>query len=249
VRMVRRYLSRHAVGSIFEGKPSNQPCNRRIAALQCGLTLARLGIIRNNARFASLTLTKGLPMLAMQYSIQLPQNYDDNLILQRVEQRRSAFDGLYGMEHKAFLYNRDDKLYAPFYVWENLQQARDFLLDELFQGVIQSFNRPRVRDWVVLEQSYGNRALEPQFALREVDRIPPEEDLPRLLKQEQRNQQELLADPNLYYHLVAFDPDRWELVRYHLWRDRDSAAKAASGDCVQSYDVLHVTKPRMPKAA
>ena len=182
-------------------------------------------------------------MLAMQYSIQLPHNYDDRLIAERVQQRRDAFDGLPGMYHKAFLYNKTDKLYAPFYVWENLQYARHFLLDELFRGVIKSFSRPRVRDWFVMEQHYGNRELKPGFALREVDRIAPDMSLEQMLEQERAQQQLLLKNDALYYHLVAFDADRWELIRYHLWRDEQSAKYAAIGDCVQSYKVLHVSEP------
>lgn len=184
-------------------------------------------------------------MLAMQYSIHLPHDYDDAMIMKRVEQRSAVFDGLQGMEHKAFLYNREDKLYAPFYVWKNLEHARDFLLDELFQGVIDSFKRPRVRDWVVLEQAYGDPTIKPHFAVREVDRIPTDENLEKMLMVEQRSQRELAQDPNLYFHLVAFDPDRWELIRYHLWRDEQSGRRAAMGDCVQTYEVLHVNGPKV----
>lgn len=181
-------------------------------------------------------------MLAMQYSIQLPAGYDDKLITQRVEQRSKLFDDLDGLLHKAFLYNAADKLYAPFYVWQNMAQARQFLLDQLFRGVMESFKRPRVRNWVVLSQAYGNRSIQPLHAIREVDSIPPDQDIEAMLQQEQALQQELLKDENLYYHLTAIDPDRWEVIRYHLWLNAACAPRLGS-DCIQTYDVLHVSEP------
>ncbi len=187
-------------------------------------------------------------MLAMQYSIQLPQGYDDKLIIERVNNRSKLFDGLDGLLHKSFLYNHNDKLYAPFYVWQDINQAKQFLMDQLFRGVIETFKRPRVRNWVVLHQDYGNRALKPTHAIREIDIIPAGQDIEAVLKAEQEKQKEMLADKNLYYSLTAFDPDRWELVHYHLWKDAASAPRLGS-DCIQTYSVLHVSEPVSAKAA
>ena len=187
-------------------------------------------------------------MLAMQYSIQLPKDYDDAKILGRVSERSKLFDGLAGLHHKAFLYNPEDKLYAPFYVWNDIGEARQFLLDSLFRGVMETFKRPRVRSWVVINQSYGNRKLKPTRAVREVDSVPIGQDMEALVTAENALQRELLADPNLYYHLTAFDPDRWEVIRYSLWKDAASAPKFGS-DCIQTYTVLHVSEPVMAKAA
>lgn len=182
-------------------------------------------------------------MLAMQYSIQLPADYDDARITQRVQQRSKLFDDLDGLQHKAFLYSATDKLYAPFYVWQDMSQARQFLFDQLFRGVMESFKRPRVRNWVVMAQSYGNRGLQPTHAIREIDAIPLDCDIEAMTQQEQHAQQALLADDNLYYHLTAIDPDRWEIIRYHLWREASCAPKLGS-DCIQTYQVLHVSEPR-----
>lgn len=181
-------------------------------------------------------------MLAMQYSIQLPADYDDQRIMQRVQQRSKLFDGLDGLHHKAFLYSAEDKLYAPFYVWQDIAEARQFLFDQLFRGVMESFKRPRVRNWVVTGQAYGNRAMKPTHAIREIDSLPADKDIESLLAAEQLQQQEMLKDPNLYYHLIAIDPDRWEIIRYHLWRDAKAAPKLGA-DCIQTYEVLHVSEP------
>jgi hypothetical protein len=181
-------------------------------------------------------------MLAMQYSIQLAPNYDAAVIRERVAARRGLFDAHAGLVHKSFLYNDQVKLYAPFYVWQDALQARNFLLDDLFHGVVETFNRHRVRSWYTVNMAYGNKAVRAQYARRETDIIAPEEKLQTYLAQEQDHQLALLKHPNCYMHLIAFDADRWEIVRFSLWKDKPSAA-APTGDAFQEYAVLHVSEP------
>lgn len=181
-------------------------------------------------------------MLAMQYSIPLPANYDAARIRERVNSRRILFDDHVGLLHKSFIYNEADHIYAPFYVWKDVSEARNFLLDDLFAGVVDAFSRHRVRSWLVLSMCYGNRDVAPAYALREIDSMAPEESLPHFAAVEKERQKTLLADPALYMHLVALDADRWEVMRYSLWKDEASAGKH-NGDCLQPYGVLHVSEP------
>jgi hypothetical protein len=181
-------------------------------------------------------------MIAMQYSIPLPPNFAPDMVRQRVEQRRASFDSHAGLVHKSFLYHAKERLYAPFYVWKDVGEARDFLLNELFHGVVETFNRHRVRSWYVASMMYVNRDLYAGFARREIDVIPPEARLSDFLQRERAMQQELSASPDLYAHTLAFDPERWEIMRFSLWKDALSADKPAS-DSVIEYDVLHVSEP------
>lgn len=181
-------------------------------------------------------------MLAMQYSIALPADYDAQKIRERVEARRQLFDGHAGLVHKSFLYNEREKLYAPFYVWQDVAQARDFLLDDLFKGVTQTFTRHRVRSWVVAHMAYGNPDVKAGYARREIDVIPAEACLNAHMRQEKSALDQAAKDGHLYMHLVAFDPDRWETLHFSLWKDKASAGKPVS-DTFIDYDVLHVSKP------
>jgi hypothetical protein len=177
-------------------------------------------------------------MLAMQYSIELPVGYDTDLIRRRVESRSRLFEGLPGLEHKSYLFSDADKIYAPFYIWSDVAEARKFLFDDLFRGVIESFRRPRVRTWMVLDSIYGNKNFEPSFAIRETDRIAPEDDLESRFRQEKQAQEELARHESLHFHVVGLDAERWELVRYSLWRDKETAV-TPEADCIQTYEVLH----------
>ncbi len=177
-------------------------------------------------------------MLAMQYSIELPVGYDTGLIRSRVENRAKLSSGLPGLVHKSYRFSDIDKIYAPFYIWSDMAEARKFLFDDLFRGVTQTFRRPRVRTWMVLDSSYGNRSFNPSFAIRETDRIAPEDNLETRFASERKDQQELIKNENLHFHVVALDAERWELVRYSLWRDEANTVKPEA-DCIQTYEVLH----------
>jgi hypothetical protein len=184
-------------------------------------------------------------MLAMQYTIPLPIGYDATKVRERVKVRSRLFDGHDGLAHKSFLYNDAEKLYAPFYVWKNVVEARDFLMDDLFKGVIEAFSRHRVRSWFVVQMGYGNQNISPGYALRETDAVPPEERLDDFLTEEKRHQEELLSNPNLYMHVIALDADRWEILHFSLWKDKASAEKPKS-DAHLDFEVLHVTENHPP---
>ena len=177
-------------------------------------------------------------MLAMQYTIELPVGYDTDLIRARVAERSKLFTNVPGLVHKSYLFSDADKIYAPFYIWSDVAEARSFLFDDLFRGVVTAFRRPRVRTWMVLDSVYGNRDIEPSFAIRETDRIAPEDDLEKSFLTEKNEQAELARNPNLHFHAVALDAERWEIVRYSLWKS-ESDAVMPSADCIQTYEVLH----------
>jgi len=181
-------------------------------------------------------------MLAMQYNIGLPSNYDFGLIKERVQARHPLFDDLQGLLHKSFLWNEEDRIYAPFYVWEDNDAAQDFILNDLFRGVIKSFSRPRVRQWSICRPKAGRFSGQPRFALREADVIPGEDSLQALAEQEYTKQEDMLQHPDLAYYVVALDAERWELIRYSVWKD-EASAPTPETDCVHRYTVLHVSSP------
>ena len=179
-------------------------------------------------------------MLAMQYSIQLPDNYDLGLIRQRVDRRSKLFENLPGLSHKSYLLDEADKIYAPFYIWSDVEEAQNFLFDDLFHGVIRDFSRPRVRTWFTLDKGYGNKTILTTYAIKETDIIAPEEKLEEAMKAEREEHARMMEHKALYFRCIAFDSDRWEIVRYSLWLDAKSAAKP-HGDSVDTYAVLHVS--------
>lgn len=180
-------------------------------------------------------------MLAMQYTIRLPLDYDLSLIHKRVSERTGLFENLPGLVHKSYLLNAEEKIYAPFYLWNDLSEARGFMLNDLFQGVIKAFSRPRIRSWTVLSHIHAGSTEIPRFALREVDSIAPEENLETMVARETAQQEALKRNKGLHSHAIALDPDRWEILRFSLWKD-EAAADHHGSDCITPYEVLHVSE-------
>jgi hypothetical protein len=186
-------------------------------------------------------------MIAMQYTIQLAADFGLDKVLNRVTARYPLFDNLPGLAHKSYLFNHQHGLYAPFYIWNSHDAARDFLLGPLFVGVTQTFGRPRVRTWNVIAYDIIDASVVPSYAIREVDTVPAEQMMGPLADTERDQHRALAGTAGLHSHAVALDADRWELVRYSLWRDAASALKAR-GDSVQPYEVLHLSSPESDHA-
>jgi len=181
-------------------------------------------------------------MIAMQYTIQLANDFGIEKVRERVAARYPLFDKFPGLAHKSYLFSHAHGLYAPFYIWHSHDAARDFLLGPLFAGVIHTFGRPRVRTWNMIAYDVSDPSVEATFAVREVDSISAEENLAVLAEVEREEHAKLSGTPGLHSHAVALDADRWELVRYSLWRNESCAAKPR-GDSVQPYEVLHLSVP------
>lgn len=181
-------------------------------------------------------------MLAMQYSILLSSDAGGTRIRKHVVNRAPLFDRLSNLAHKSFLLSAGDRLYAPFYVWPNDEAAQWFLLSDLFKRMVDAFGRPRVRTWSVLYFDRGDGDVRPRYALRELDSLDTDRPLAALAKGEEAIHRTALGRPGLYAHLAAFDPDRWEVMRFSLWRD-EPCAVSGGADCVQGYEVLHLSEP------
>jgi hypothetical protein len=176
-------------------------------------------------------------MMAMQYTITLPHGHAPEAIAQRVEQRHPLFVGRAGLQHKSYLYNHTESIYAPFYVWQNDDELTNFLLDDLFSGVVASFNRPRIRSWQVLHTYDAGEPSTARYARLERDTIAAEADVRKLVEKEWAEQTALRVHDELRFHIIGLDPDRWEIIRYSEWTDKSRAAKPEA-DCILEYDIL-----------
>jgi hypothetical protein len=181
-------------------------------------------------------------MIAMQYTIRLARDFNAERIHDRVNSRSCLFDDLPGLVHKSFLFNEEEGLYAPFYVWEGNGPARDFLTGPLFEGLVENFGRPRVRCWTVLAFGEATASSGVDVAIKEVEPVSAETKLTGLRTREIAHHEAMLAQPGIGCHLVGLDADRWELMRYSTWRS-DTQPTDLDADLVEHYDVLHLCRP------
>lgn len=176
-------------------------------------------------------------MLAMQYSVRLPTEFNSDEVKKRVSRRGPMFEGYPGLAHKFYLYDEEERIYAPLYIWENGQSAGNFLMDSLFGDVVQDFGRPRVRSWQILEFGYGNSEDLPQHMHAEVDKVCEKQSLKELKAEETERHQKILTAEGLFAHMVLLDPDRWEISHCSFWSNKGQAIKS-SADSVYDFEVI-----------
>ncbi|NJO38455.1 MAG: DUF4865 family protein, partial [Rhizobiales bacterium] len=63
--------------------------------------------------------------------------------------RNPKFTGRPGLDHKFYLYDSAENIYAPIYLWQDHEASQKFLLDPLFAEVIGTLGR---EDATVIER-------------------------------------------------------------------------------------------------
>ncbi len=96
-------------------------------------------------------------MIGMQYTIQLPADYDMNIIYDRVQQNGHKTDGYAGLLFKAYLvsvkgaYGQLSNSYCPLYVWNHQDGIHSFLFDGPYDSILQSFGWQHVQIGIPME--------------------------------------------------------------------------------------------------
>ncbi len=165
-------------------------------------------------------------MIAMQYKITLPSDYDMGIIRKRVRDNGHKTDGFPDLKMKAYLiaektkYNNFENQYAPFYLWEQMAGMNQFLLGGPFNNIINSFGRPNVYSWIVLHE-YVCKTTEQQFAIVQTSPIPSESDFSDLCNTEEKNFHKWMESASTKAYITAYNPLTWEICRFHMTTDLD----------------------------
>ncbi|MCS0603875.1 DUF4865 family protein [Streptomyces sp. LP11] len=188
-------------------------------------------------------------MHAMQYEVTLPADYDTAVIRARVEHVGRRLDDWDGLGIKAYLlrergrYGSPVNQYAPFYLWNTVAGMNRFLWGGAFQGLVDDFGRPEVRQWTGLAHAEG-RGTDAAFAVRRRVPVPDRRDLSELMAEAVAATERLAGADGAVLAAAAVDPHRWELVHFSLW---EHDAPQAEGDV---FEVLHLSAPgrdRLPR--
>jgi len=184
-------------------------------------------------------------MIAMQYSIVLPADYDMAIIDRRIHDKGPALDGFPHLRFKAYLTARkqsgssadSENLYAPFYLWDQPEGMNDFLCGPGFATMSGDFGWPIVRTWSVWHAELGEDLRRAKFATRTETSIRPHVNL-SMLRQEAVAEARRAVDQGALAAVAAFDPAGWTMVQFRLWQDFPKL-----DDGAQSYSVGYVALP------
>ena len=186
-------------------------------------------------------------MLANQYTINLPADYDMEIIRDRVRHNGSRFDAWPGLAFKAFLISERARgatanRYAPFYVWHDITGTNEFLYGDGFAALEGSFGRPRIEHWIALDVHTSTEAGPARSATRQDMMVPEDDHLAEVRERAREWLQRSRSDPRrAHTALVALDPYRWQLVRFALWRAPFD--QLDPGPHSNHYELLHLSAP------
>lgn len=182
-------------------------------------------------------------MIAIQYSITLPADYDMAIIRERVATRGHLLDELPGLAIKAYCVQErgvagaEVNRYAPFYLWRDTDAMIGFLRAG-FRGVVESFGRPVVEQWVAVATHDALTALTPpSYALRTDTAIPPDAAPHAAIEAALSEHATLASTPGVAFAELALDTRSWTLTRFSLWTTVPVDVRGTT------YRVLHVSKP------
>lgn len=183
----------------------------------------------------------------MQYTINLPADYDMAAIRARVAARAGALDRFPGLGIKAYLIRErgregaEANQYAPFYLWNRVEAMNRFLWDGPFDNIIGSFGRPPVEHWTGQAFEPGpafDDAAAPSGATRHTVALDPDRRPGTAVAEAAESTAARAKLPGVYAAALAADPYAWRLVHFTLWRG--AAPQDAPG---VRYQVLRLNTP------
>ena len=183
-------------------------------------------------------------MIAMQYNIVLPSDYDMEIIKKRTRDNGYKTDGFLDLKMKAYLiaekgkHNNYENQYAPFYLWEKEDGMNKFLLGGYFNNILNSFGWTQVHNWIVLYEQVV-KTTKPQYVSMQTIHLSAFSDFTAICDNEKENFTSWITSAATTAYITAYNPFTWELCRFHMTADLEALQKIAKGNLI--YDVHHVS--------
>lgn len=179
-------------------------------------------------------------MIATQYKIILPSNYDMNIIKDRVKNNGHKTDGFEALKIKLYLItekgenNNLQNSYCPLYIWKDSKGLNKFLFDGFYDNIITSFGWQKVNVGIPLIDTTTQDFKNIKYIFEVTKEITPKESLKNLKDEIEKDM------PKLYdvEYVVIYNPDKWKYSIFYFIEDL-SKVKAEKGII---YNVLHISE-------
>ncbi|MDR7002791.1 DUF4865 family protein [Neobacillus niacini] len=178
-------------------------------------------------------------MIATQYKITLPSDYDMNIIKERVRNNGHKTDGFDDLKFKLYLVSEKginhnlQNSYCPLYLWKGSNGLNKFLFNGFYDNIINSFGWQRVNVGIPLIDTTTSKIKENKYLFHITREIPPQGSL--------NNLKEKIAEgiPTIDHaeYIVIYNPDKWEYDVFYFLSDLTNV-KDMSGVI---YTILHIS--------
>jgi hypothetical protein len=177
-------------------------------------------------------------MIAAQYKIILPSDYDMDIIKDRVRNNGHKTDGFEDLKYKFYLITEKGKnnniqnSYSPLYFWKDSKGLNKFLFNGFYDNIIKSFGWQQVNIGIPLIDNTTQKVNEAKYIFELTREIQPQESLSNLVNEIEKAIPRIDAE-----YMVTYNPDMW---KYNVYYFIDEPRKA-DGEKGIIYSILHIS--------
>lgn len=161
-------------------------------------------------------------MIAMQYKILLPEDYDMNTIRKRVAVNGKKTDGFQDLLFKAYLIteNKSEEKgshnqYSPLYLWKDSIGMNKFIFDGFYNNILDSFGWQNIKISIPLICILENDFINSKYVIEIEKEILPATHMKSL-------------DFSLIFHnctgrVLIYNPDKWKCSEYYFFTNKPTS--------------------------
>lgn len=173
-------------------------------------------------------------MIAMQYKILLPDEYDMDNIRQRVKNNGYKTDGFQDLIFKAYLINEKSDTpkchneYSPLYLWKDSGGMNRFIFDGFYNNILQSFGWQKINIGIPLLCDLDKDFSDSKYAMEIENDILPTNQMKSLSF--------LKTSDRCLGKVLIYNPDKWKYVEYRFYEKEPEKSLEN-----KIYQILHLS--------
>lgn len=176
-------------------------------------------------------------MIAMQYKISLPSDYDMGKIRRRIKENGCRTDGFPGLLFKAYLvaekgvHGSLHSEYAPLYFWKDEKGMNEFIFHGFYDNILDSFGWQKIHTGIPFRYEDGGNFVRSAYVLEYEREIPESEKM--------QDPEYSLDLPGATAKAVTYDPGQWKCTEFYFL---ETIPEQVSG--ARIYQVLHISRQK-----
>lgn len=175
-------------------------------------------------------------MQAMQYTITLPNDYDMNIIKERVRLNGFKTDKFPHLLIKAYLIkehidNRISNTYAPLYIWRDSKGMNEFLFNGYYDNVLKSFGWQSINIGIPYSVELSDKIKNSNYVVEEYQELTIRNGLSNI-----KIIEKFTKYTNNLGEIIIYNPEKWKFVKFTFLVDLPLNKKDTS-----YYKILHIS--------
>lgn len=174
-------------------------------------------------------------MIAMQYKILLPDDYDMKAIRRRVSDNGYKTDGFQDLLFKAYLISEKSMTgegvneYSPLYIWKDSGGMNKFIFEGFYDNILESFGWQKILIGVPLICSFEKEFEQSKYVYEFQYEIVPTQKMKPV-------NFHLQMDDSMG-RILVYNPEKWEYSEYYFFREMPAGHKEG-----RIYSLLHLSR-------